>query len=217
VHRGLITPLTSQYHAATVDIGIPLGGIMPNLIFSSAMALHISVISYSHEYLSDARFIVGIIFFVAGYFMNRYSDWYVKELRVNKGTSSANDEKRDLISAEKPATPAVVVDSSSAPAAAASPSTPQVQVVVIDGVAWSGKYALPNSVFHRWCYCPQYFGEFILWAAYAVLTSSLVGVLFALFGLSTFLPRALSTKKWYLEKFPGHAPPERAAFFPFLL
>jgi hypothetical protein len=86
-----------------------------------------------------------------------------------------------------------------------------------EGDSTKPKYVLPKAGLFKLCYCPNYFCEFVEWSGFAILTSSLPGVLWALFGLSTFLPRSLATKKWYLRTFFGEADENKAALFPFLL
>jgi 3-oxo-5-alpha-steroid 4-dehydrogenase 1 len=167
VHRGLIHPLTMRYSAATVSAGICLGGVLPNVVFSVALALHISAVDYGDAYFRDARFGLGVAVFAVGYVANRWADLHLRSLRdESKGTA--------------------------------------------------GKYVLPTAGLFRLCYMPNYLGEFVEWAGFAILTSSLAGVLWALFGLSTFLPRALATRRWYLATFPD-ADPGKAALFPFLV
>lgn len=82
-----------------------------------------------------------------------------------------------------------------------------------------GTYAVPRGGLFEVVCCPNYFGEFVEWAGFAIATSSLVGVLWAFFGLSTFLPRALATQRWYRATFAeAELPPGRwAALFPFVL
>ena len=79
------------------------------------------------------------------------------------------------------------------------------------------KYVLPKGGLFKLCYCPNYFFEFVEWVGFAILSSSLAGTIWALFGLSTFLPRSLVTKAWYLRTFEGEVDEKKAALFPFLI
>eukprot|EP00762_Andalucia_godoyi_P004072 ANDGO_06245.mRNA.1 Steroid 5-alpha-reductase DET2 len=81
----------------------------------------------------------------------------------------------------------------------------------------SATYKVPHAGLFRLVTNPNYFGELVEWIGYAIATASLIGVLWALFGLSTFLPRSLATRRWYLRTFPGEFPPSRKALIPFLI
>jgi len=69
---------------------------------------------------------------------------------------------------------------------------------------------------YRYVSCPNYLGEILEWAAWAVLTWSLVGLVFAIWTGANLIPRALAHHKWYQEKFPDY-PKDRKAIIPFLL
>jgi len=77
-------------------------------------------------------------------------------------------------------------------------------------------YAIPHGGLFRWVSSPNYLGEIIQWAGWAVLTWSLAGVAFALFTACNLLPRALSNHAWYRERFPEY-PRGRKALIPGLL
>ena len=191
-HRGLIHPLLMRYSAATVELGICVGGMLPNCIFSAAMALHVSCIAYSASYFYDARFIVGVVVFVVGFVGNRWADMHLRSLREQQGEQGHQQAAWTTT------------------AAAATTTTTMT-------TTRRSHYVLPTEGLFRLCFCPNYFFEFLEWCGFAILTSSLVGVVFALFGLSTFLPRSLATKKWYLGKFPDTADPSKAALVPWIL
>jgi protein-S-isoprenylcysteine O-methyltransferase Ste14 len=74
-------------------------------------------------------------------------------------------------------------------------------------------YAIPQGGLFRWVTSPNYLGEIIQWAGWAVMTWSLAGLAFALFTLCNLAPRALSNQRWYRERFPGY-PPERKVLVP---
>ena len=63
---------------------------------------------------------------------------------------------------------------------------------------------------------PNYFGEIIEWAGFALATWSLPGLAFAIYTAANVGPRALSHHRWYREKF-GDYPPKRKALIPFVL
>jgi protein-S-isoprenylcysteine O-methyltransferase Ste14 len=77
-------------------------------------------------------------------------------------------------------------------------------------------YSIPQGGMYRFLSCPNYFGEMLEWAGWAVMTWSLAGLAFAVFTVANLLPRALATHRWYREQFPDY-PPARRAVIPFLL
>ena len=77
-------------------------------------------------------------------------------------------------------------------------------------------YAIPHGGLYRFVSCPNYFGEILEWAGWAVMTWSLAGLAFAVFTVANLLPRALATHRWYRAQFPDY-PPQRRAVVPFLV
>lgn len=79
-----------------------------------------------------------------------------------------------------------------------------------------GEYVIPNGWLFRYISSPHYFGEIIEWTGWAVMTWSLPGLAFAVFSFANLFPRAISSHKWYKEKFPDY-PAKRKAIIPFIL
>lgn len=77
-------------------------------------------------------------------------------------------------------------------------------------------YKIPRGGMYRFVSCPNYFGECLEWAGWAVLTWSLPGAVFLIWTAANLVPRALSHHKDYLRRFPEY-PTERRAVIPFLL
>jgi protein-S-isoprenylcysteine O-methyltransferase Ste14 len=77
-------------------------------------------------------------------------------------------------------------------------------------------YAIPRGGLYRFVSCPNYLGEIVEWAGWAVATWSLPGLSFAAWTTANLAPRALAHHRWYRERFPDY-PPERRALVPFLL
>ncbi len=77
-------------------------------------------------------------------------------------------------------------------------------------------YKIPHGGLFEYISCPNYFGEILEWAGWAILTWSLAGFVFALWTVANLAPRARSHHKWYQEKFSDY-PPERKALIPFVL
>ena len=61
--------------------------------------------------------------------------------------------------------------------------------------------------------CPNYLGEIIEWAGFAIATWSLPGLAFALMTAANLVPRAGANWLWYRRTFPEY-PPERKALIP---
>ena len=77
-------------------------------------------------------------------------------------------------------------------------------------------YKIPYGGAYRWVSCPNYLGELLQWAGFAVACWSLPGFAFFYLTLSNLLPRALSNHKWYHEKFADY-PKNRKALIPFII
>lgn len=75
------------------------------------------------------------------------------------------------------------------------------------------EYEIPKTGLYRWISCPNYFGEVILWVGWAVATSSLAGLAFAVWTIANLAPRAWMHHRWYKEQFEDY-PAERKALLP---
>ena len=80
----------------------------------------------------------------------------------------------------------------------------------------SSGYAIPHGGAYRYVSCPNYLGEIIEWAGWALATWSLAGLAFFLYTAANLAPRALSHHNWYRARFPDY-PPTRKALIPGLL
>lgn len=76
-------------------------------------------------------------------------------------------------------------------------------------------YKIPHGGMYRWVSCPNYLGETVQWAGWAVATWSLPGVVFAVWTIANLAPRAYSHHRWYRSHFAEY-PPERRALVPFV-
>jgi protein-S-isoprenylcysteine O-methyltransferase Ste14 len=74
-------------------------------------------------------------------------------------------------------------------------------------------YGVPRGGLFRWVSSPQYLGEIIQWAGWALMTWSLAGLAFALFTACNLVPRAVSNHRWYREQFSDY-PAERKILLP---
>jgi protein-S-isoprenylcysteine O-methyltransferase Ste14 len=77
-------------------------------------------------------------------------------------------------------------------------------------------YRVPRGGAFEWVSCPNYLGEIVEWAGWAVATWSLAGLAFAVFTAANLVPRALAHHEWYHQRFADY-PPERRALVPFLV
>jgi 3-oxo-5-alpha-steroid 4-dehydrogenase 1 len=75
------------------------------------------------------------------------------------------------------------------------------------------EYQLPDEGLFRWISCPNYFGEIVEWAGWAIATWSLAGLSFALWTAANLAPRAWANHQWYLRHMPEY-PRERKALVP---
>ena len=76
-------------------------------------------------------------------------------------------------------------------------------------------YSIPHGGLYRFVSAPNYLGEIIEWIAWALLTLSVPGLIFAIWTIANLAPRALSNHKWYLKKFPNY-PKNRKALLPWI-
>jgi protein-S-isoprenylcysteine O-methyltransferase Ste14 len=77
-------------------------------------------------------------------------------------------------------------------------------------------YRIPHGGGYRWVTSPNYLGELIEWAGWAMATWSLAGLSFFLFTFANLVPRAIAHHRWYRSTFPEY-PKERRAVIPWLV
>jgi 3-oxo-5-alpha-steroid 4-dehydrogenase 1 len=74
-------------------------------------------------------------------------------------------------------------------------------------------YRIPYGGLFRWISCPNYLGEIVEWFGWALMTWSLVGLVFAVWTFANLAPRARSHHAWYHAQFAEY-PAERKALIP---
>ena len=74
-------------------------------------------------------------------------------------------------------------------------------------------YKIPYGGLYRYISCPNYFGEILEWAGWAIATWSLAGAAFAIWTFANLAPRARAHHKWYHENFSDY-PSGRKALLP---
>lgn len=79
--------------------------------------------------------------------------------------------------------------------------------------AGGSRYRIPEGGLYRWVSCPNYLGEVVEWAGWAVATWSLPGLAFAVWTAANLVPRARAHHEWYRRNFPDY-PAERKALIP---
>lgn len=77
-------------------------------------------------------------------------------------------------------------------------------------------YAVPDRGLHRLVASPNYLGELVEWAGFAVLTWSPAAAVFAVWTAANLVPRAVAHLQWYRRTFPDY-PRARRALIPYLL
>lgn len=96
--------------------------------------------------------------------------------------------RRGRRGASKPGTPAKAAD----------------KYTVLDGHGGEKMYILPSGGLFRWVLSPHYLCEWIEWVGFYIATGgALPARNFVAAEVATMLPRAISTRKWYVEKFSG--------------
>lgn len=76
-------------------------------------------------------------------------------------------------------------------------------------------YKVPYGGAYRWVSCPNYLGELMEWAGFAIAVWSLPALAFFVWSVSNLAPRARAHHRWYTETFPDY-PPERRALLPWI-
>ena len=79
-----------------------------------------------------------------------------------------------------------------------------------------GGYTIPRGGLYELVSCPNYLGELLEWAGFALAAGSLAGASFFVWSAANLLPRALAHHAWYRSQFPDY-PPSRKALVPFLV
>ena len=78
-------------------------------------------------------------------------------------------------------------------------------------------YKIPSGGFYRWVSCPNYFGEMLEWIGFAVMSWSIVGLVFSLWIALPLMAQARNAHRWYRGHFGDEYPAERRAIIPYLL
>ena len=77
-------------------------------------------------------------------------------------------------------------------------------------------YKIPRGGLYKYVSAPNYLGELLEWAGWAIATWSVAGLAFLVYTAANLGPRAMTNHRWYLERFEDY-PKERKALIPFVL
>ena len=72
-------------------------------------------------------------------------------------------------------------------------------------------HSIPRGGAFRYVSCPNYLGELLEWAGWALATWSPGGLAFFACTVANLVPRALSHDRWYRERFEDHPRSRKAA------
>lgn len=77
-------------------------------------------------------------------------------------------------------------------------------------------YKIPYGGGYRFISCPNYLGEMMEWAGWALCCWNLGALAFFVWTVANLAPRAIKTHRWYQEQFPDY-PADRKALLPFIV
>ncbi len=77
-------------------------------------------------------------------------------------------------------------------------------------------YSIPQGGAFRYVSCPNYLGEIMEWAGWALATWSPAGLAYFVYTAANLIPRARSHHQWYRARFPDY-PANRKSLFPGLI
>jgi 3-oxo-5-alpha-steroid 4-dehydrogenase 1 len=165
VQRAFVFPFSLRNGAGQMTLVVVGMGFLFNAVNAYLNGRYVSDFSggYPADWFTGPKFILGIVLFIAGYIINRHSDWTLHNLR-QPGESG---------------------------------------------------YKIPYGGLYRWVSCPNYLGEILIWAGWAIATWSLPGLVFVIWTAANLVPRARSHQRWYRESFPDY-PETRKALIPLL-
>ena len=77
-------------------------------------------------------------------------------------------------------------------------------------------YQIPHKYLFKWISCPNFFGEIIEWAGFAILAFNPAALSFLVWTIVNLVPRAMNHHIWYKRTFAEY-PVNRKALIPFIL
>lgn len=174
LNRTFVFPFRLRGNRNDMPVSIMASGAFFNLVNGYIVARYLFTDIFHTAYdippnlmtswFTDPRFIIGVIVFAAGFFINQQSDSILRNL-LKPGESG---------------------------------------------------YKIPYGGMFRFVSCPNYLGELLEWTGFTIATWCFPSAVFAIWTAANLAPRAFSTHKWYLEKFPEY-PKNRKALIPFIV
>jgi 3-oxo-5-alpha-steroid 4-dehydrogenase 1 len=76
-------------------------------------------------------------------------------------------------------------------------------------------YSIPSGGMFRYISCPNFLGEIIEWAGFAMMSWSPAALAFAIWTCINLVPRSMDHHRWYKNKFENY-PKHRKAIIPFI-
>jgi steroid 5-alpha reductase family enzyme len=196
INRSLIFPFyTMKENYKKMPLMLVFFGFLYIMMFSYLNAINISSNpKYTIKWMKNPVFIIGVIIFFIGFFINVWGDYKLQQYKdetknsakielyesdefnfnklFNKNTYFTNNDKKD--------------------------------------------YQLPNNGLYNYVTSANYLGEIIEFIGWAVMTWSLPGLLFSIGSISCIGIRALYTHEWYKNNFKNF-PKDRKALIPFII
>eukprot|EP00624_Nannochloropsis_granulata_P000244 evm.model.NODE_108_length_37666_cov_31.093744.4 len=153
---------------------------------------------YPETWVSSPKFILGLLIFFAGFYMNLDSDHILRELRKKKGAKTKTDrESTHAMRTRRQANEEPETEGNS--------------------VAQTSSYCIPRGGLFEYISGANFFGEMVEWIGFAVASGgSFPSVMFALFTILNLAPRAWHHHMWYKNHFGKKYPAKRKALVPFL-
>eukprot|EP01080_Neovahlkampfia_damariscottae_P012845 gene12845-7194_t len=78
------------------------------------------------------------------------------------------------------------------------------------------KYFIPNEGYFKYVTSANYFGEIVEWIGFHLMCWNYASFIFLMGTCTNLIPRAVSSRKWYIEKFGNEYPKDRKSIFPFI-
>jgi hypothetical protein len=196
LHRGVVHPLLMRYRAPRVPALITLAGLLPNSLFSWLNASAIACLepAVAPTWHADPRFGVGVAVYAVGFIINRSSDWKLRWRAPRVPVYNCDNLDSRSLRAQR---------------SAASRDAEG------GGAQQAAAYHVPHGGVFTYVSCANYLGELVQWGGWALASWSWAALLWWLFALSTFVPRARQTHAWYRATFPDY-PSQRKALIPFV-
>jgi len=166
VHRALIYPFRMRSTRPSITIPVIVMAVVFNVGNGYLNGRYLFTLGpeLTTSWLTDPRFILGVLLFVSGFSLNQYADRVLIGLRA-------------------------------------------------DG---EQGYKIPRGGVYEFVSCPNYLGEMLEWAGWALACWNLGALAFFVWTVANLAPRAIKTHRWYQDTFPEY-PETRKALLPFIV